>query len=101
MPRATLAIQVLPLRALDALAAVNAAIAVVQASGVRHEVGPMETTLEGENAAELLDVAARAHAAPLSAGAEAVQSNIRLLEQPAGLMSTQAKVAPFRAKVAS
>ena len=51
MPRATLALQVLPLNAPDALAAVDAAIDVIRDSGVSHEVGPMETTIEGDSLA--------------------------------------------------
>ena len=101
MPRATLAIQVLPLEAADALAAVNAAIAVIRESGVAYQVGPMETTLEGEVLQELVGVAVRAHGAALEAGAGAVQSNIRLLERSAGLMSMREKTRPFRAKSSS
>ncbi len=96
MPNATLAIQVLPLGATETIAAVNAAIAVIRESGVTYEVGPLETTLEGDDARELLDVAARAHAAALSAGANAVQSNVRLLERPGRLMTMREKTAPFR-----
>lgn len=96
MAKATLAIQVLPLEARDALAAVNAAIAVIQVGGVKHEVGPMETTLEGDDLEALVAIALRAHRAALQAGAKAVQSNIRMLERPAGLMSMEDKVTPFR-----
>ena len=46
MANATLAIQVLPLECDDPINAVNAAIAVIRDSGVVHEVGGMETTLE-------------------------------------------------------
>ena len=99
MPRATLAIQVLPLEAPDALAAVNAAIGAIRQSGVAYEVGPLETTLEGDGLEELVEVALRAHRAAIEAGAGAVQSNIRLLERPTGLASMREKVARFREEV--
>ncbi len=96
MPRATLAIQVVPLCAGDTRPFVDAAIARIQASGVDYEVGPLETTLEGGDAAELLRIAADAHRAALAQGAAAVQSNIRLLERPAGFVGMRERVAPFR-----
>ncbi len=98
MPRASLAIQVLPLDSADALAAVDAAIDSIQASGVAHDVGPMETTLEGDDPEELMRVCLRAHRAALEAGAEAVQSNIRLIERPAGLMTMGEKTRPHRSR---
>ena len=96
MPRATLALQVLPLNAPDALAAVDAAIAVIRGSGVSHEVGPMETTIEGDSLRELLDVAARAHDAAVTTADGPVQTNIRMIESPVGIASMHDKTAPFR-----
>ena len=96
MPRATLALQVLPLNAPDALAAVDAAIAVIRGSGVEHEVGPMETTIEGDSLPELLDIAARAHRAAVELTGGPVQTNVRMIENPAGLASMHEKTAPFR-----
>ena len=96
MPRATLALQVLPLNAPDALAAVDAAIAVIQDSGVSHEVGPMETTIEGDSLRELLGIAERAHSAAVELAGGSVQTNIRMIESPAGIASMHEKTAPFR-----
>ena len=96
MPRATLALQVLPLNAPDALAAVDAAIAVIRDSGVSHEVGPMETTIEGDSLHELLDVAARAHSAAVTLTGGPVQTNVRMIESPAGIASMHEKTVPFR-----
>ncbi len=98
MPQASLAIQVLPLDSADTLAEVDAAIGAIRASGVSHEVGPMETTLEGDDPEELMRVCLRAHRAALEAGAAAVQSNIRLIERPAGLASMRAKTHPYRGR---
>ena len=96
MPRATLALQVLPLNAPDALAAIDAAIDVIRDSGVSHEVGPMETTIEGDSLAELLDIAARAHDAAVTVTGGPVQTNVRMIENPAGIASMHEKTAPFR-----
>jgi uncharacterized protein YqgV (UPF0045/DUF77 family) len=96
MPKASLAIQVMPLQSDDALKAVNAAIAAIESSGVVYEVGPMETALEGDDVGQLVEVAIAAHSAAL-ASSGAVQSNIRLLERPAGVMTMNEKTTPFRA----
>ena len=96
MPRATLAIQVLPLQREGGLAAVNAAIDVIHRSGVAYEVGPLETVMEGDDARTLAGIALRAHSAALEASASLVQSNIRLLESPDGLLSMNEKTASFR-----
>ena len=98
MVRATLALQVMPLGARDPLAAVDAAIGVIRASGVAFEVGPMETTPEGPSLDDLVAIARRAHRAALAAGAEAVQTNLRMLERPDGLQTMRAKTQPFRAE---
>ncbi len=95
MATATLAIQVLPLQSEDVLAAVDAAIAAIKRAGVRHEVGPMETTLEGDDLNALVEVALGAHRAALESSGS-VQSNIRILSRPSGLMSMEEKVAPHR-----
>ena len=96
MPKASLAIQVMPLQSDDALEAVNAAIAAIRSSGVVHEVGPMETALEGDDLNQLVEAAIAAHRAALATSG-AVQSNIRLLERPAGVMTMTEKTGPFRA----
>ena len=95
MPKASLAIQVMPLQSDEPLEAVNAAIAAIKESGVVHEVGPMETALEGDDLNQLVEVAVAAHRAALATSG-AVQSNIRLLESRAGVMTMGEKTAPFR-----
>lgn len=70
------AVQVLPLVE-DVYAVVDKAIAVIAASGVKYEVGPMETTLEGP-LDQLLEVAKAAHLACLEAGAEKVVTLIKI-----------------------
>jgi len=72
----TVAVQVLPLDP-DAYRIVDRAIEVISQSGVRFEVGPMETTMEGD-LDRLLDVAKAAHRACFDAGAQKVVTIIKI-----------------------
>jgi uncharacterized protein YqgV (UPF0045/DUF77 family) len=56
---------------------VEAAIAVIQDSGLRHEVGALGTTLEGE-ADDVWDTLRAAHEAMLIAGANGGLSHIKI-----------------------
>jgi len=89
------AVQVLPL-AEDVYAVVDKAIAVIAASGVKYEVGPMETTLEGP-LDQLLEVAKAAHLACLEAGAEKIVTLIKIGDGVNGATIDE-KLAKYRAK---
>ena len=65
----------------DVYSVVDKAIEVVQQSGVRYEVGAMETTLEGELDV-LLDIIKRAQQACVDAGAEEVITSIKIHYRP-------------------
>ena len=95
MPRANLAIQVVPLGGADDREAIEAAIRCIRGSGLNYVVGPMETTIEGGSSDELLRVALAAHREAVSTNLKAVQTNIRLLESPAGLDDLRARAAPY------
>ena len=95
MPRANLAIQVVPLGEVDDREAIEAAIRCIRGSGLNYVVGPMETTIEGDTSDELIRVALAAHREAVSTDLKAVQTNIRLLESPSGLDDLRARVAPF------
>lgn len=75
-------VQVLPLTE-DFLPAVDQAIAAIAASGVRYEVGPMETTMEGR-LDHLLDVAREAHLSALRAAGSGVVTLIKIGDRPEG-----------------
>jgi uncharacterized protein YqgV (UPF0045/DUF77 family) len=64
-------------------AAVDAAIAVVAASGLDYLVNPMETTIEGEYDAVMAVIKA-AQAAVLQAGASRLFTYIKIDHDPAG-----------------
>jgi uncharacterized protein (TIGR00106 family) len=87
-------VQVLPLVA-DPYPVVDRAIAAIRASGVAYEVGPLETTLEGEDLDELLEVARAAHRACFAAGAQRVVTIIKIAEALEGT-SIEEKVGKYR-----
>lgn len=64
----------------DRYAHVEAAIAVIAASGLHYEVGPLGTSVEGEPD-EVWSVVRRAHEATLAAGAEGVVSVIKVAQR--------------------
>lgn len=67
----------------DVYAAVDAAIAVVAASGLPYVVSPMETTLEGEYDA-VMAVIKQAQEAVIAAGARSVFTSIKIDYDPHG-----------------
>lgn len=64
----------------DRYAHVHAAIEVIQASGLHHEVGPLGTSIEGP-ADEVWAVLRRVHEATLAAGAGSVVSVVKVAER--------------------
>lgn len=87
------AVQVLPLTE-AAYPIVDRAIAAIAASGVKYEVGPMETTLEGP-LDQLLAAAKAAHLACFEAGAERVVTIIKIGDSVSGT-TIEEKVGPYR-----
>lgn len=76
------AVQVLPLVE-DPYPVVDQAIRIISESGVKFEVGPMETVMEGP-LDQLLEVAKLAHLACFIAGAEKVVTIIKIGDQISG-----------------
>lgn len=72
-------VQVLPLVE-DVYPVVDKAIESIQASGVLYEVGPLETTLEGDDLDQLIEVAKAAHRACFEAGAARVVTIIKIAD---------------------
>ena len=99
MPKGSLAMQVLPINAgakQDVFTAVDKAIAVIAASGVKYEVGPFETTMEGE-IPMLWELAMEAHRAVKDSGISSVITYIKLSESDEP-MSIEEKVSKHRAR---
>lgn len=72
-----LSLQIVPVNTVDAYPIIDAAINVVQKSGLKHEVQPFATLLEGP-LNEVMEVAMRAKDAALEAGGEELVVNIQL-----------------------
>ncbi|MFC2056505.1 MTH1187 family thiamine-binding protein [Chloroflexota bacterium] len=87
-------VQVLPLID-DVYPVVDKAIETIQASGVKYEVGPLETTLEGDDLDKLLEVAKSAHWACFEAGAGKVVTIIKIADALEG-NSIEEKVGKYR-----
>jgi len=87
-------VQVLPLSD-NVYAIVDKAIEVIQASGVKYEVGPMETVLEGDDLDQLLEVAKSAHRACFEAGAGKVVTIIKIADALEGT-SIEGKTGKYR-----
>ena len=87
-------VQVLPLTSEDVYPIVDRAIAVIQESGLRHEVGPLGTTLEGELDA-CMEVAKAAHRACFVDGVERVVTIVKIGEAVGGT-SIDEKVGKYR-----
>ena len=98
MPWGSVAFQVLPMT--DApkgciYEAVDLAIAVVDAAGVKYTVGPMETVMEGEIQA-LLEIIYRAQQAVKQAGISRVATYVKIFNSDERSTSEE-KVAKYRA----
>ncbi len=87
-------VQVLPLVD-DAFPVVDKAIEAIQASGVKYEVGPLETTLEGDDMDQLVEVAKSAHRACFEAGARKVVTIIKIADALEGT-SIEKKIGKYR-----
>jgi uncharacterized protein (TIGR00106 family) len=73
---------------------VDKAIEVVQKSGVKYEVGPMETSMEGE-LNYLLEIVKNAQQACIDAGADRVITMIKIDYSPEGV-TMEEKVGKYR-----
>ena len=67
----------------DLYGCVDAAIQIVQSSGIPYDVSSFETTIEGEYD-QIMDVIKQAQAACFDYGAESVLCNIKIANSPAG-----------------
>lgn len=74
---------------------VEAAIAVIAASGLAYEVGALGTVVQGPPD-EVWAVARRAHEATLAAGATRVSSVIKIVETPGDELTIDGLAGPHR-----
>ena len=96
MADALVSLQVLPRGKTDEeiYALVDKAIEIIRESGVRYEVGPMETTMEGDYD-QLMELVKRAQEAVIAAGSDRVISIVKIDYRPSGI-SIDEKVGKYR-----
>jgi uncharacterized protein YqgV (UPF0045/DUF77 family) len=85
MANALVSIQILPKtpNGEDVIPYVDRAIEVIRQSGVKHLVGPLETTMEGD-LPELLRIVERMNEAMIELGAPNVISQVKIYYNPTG-----------------
>lgn len=94
-PTASIAFQVLPKTTGDGIKIIDAVIAVVKKSGVTYEVGPMETTMEGD-LDTLFDIIREAQDVAIKNGAASVFTNVKIVYNPKGVLTIAQKVTKHR-----
>ncbi|MEX0883023.1 MAG: thiamine-binding protein [Cyclobacteriaceae bacterium] len=96
MHNINLGIQIVPKsNKLDTYKLVDKAIAVISASGVKYEVTPFETVMEGPEGL-LMDIARKAQQAVLDAGADEILVYYRMQIRPSGDVTMDEKVLKHR-----
>ncbi len=68
----------------DSIPFIEQAIAVIQESGIRYEVHPLETTMEG-NLTEIFSIIEKMNERMIEAGCVNVISQVKILYQPSGV----------------
>lgn len=86
MANSLVSIQIIPKleNSRESYAYVDAAIAVIEESGVKYQVNPLETTMEGE-LSTLLNVVQAMNEKMISLGAINVISQVKIVYQPDGI----------------
>jgi len=97
LPTASIAFQIMPKApsGVDTIAIIDKVIAIVKKSGVTYEVGPMETTMEGDLDA-LFAIVRKAQDVAMKAGAVQIFTNVKILYNPKGVMTIEQKVTKHR-----
>ena len=67
----------------------------VQKSGVNYQVGPMETTMEGD-LETLFQIVKKAQYLCIKEGAENVFTNVKIIYNPKGVLTIEQKVKKHR-----
>ncbi|HJV16898.1 MAG TPA: thiamine-binding protein [Bacillales bacterium] len=90
MAHALISIQILPKTkdGEDVIPYVDEAIKVIHNSGVKYEVHPLETTMEGE-LQQLFDVITKMNERMIEIGSKNVISQVKILYQPEGITMDQ------------
>lgn len=88
--KTSIAIQVLPVAPNDdeLIRIVDEVIAFIKSTGLHYHVGPFETTIEGDDYDQLMDIAKECQHVAIRAGAEKVSAYIKVVYNPEGEILT-------------
>lgn len=95
----SIAIQILPKVDTDAEVCriVDDVIAYIQSTGLTYQVGPFETTIEGENYEQLMDVVRECLKVAVRSGAPKVSAYIKAVYCPEGeILSIRQKIGKYQ-----
>jgi len=97
MHNSSISFQVLPKAKSDKkmIEIIDQVIKMIEQSGVNYEVGPMETTMEGD-LDTLFKIVKKAQYLCIKAGAENVFTNVKIIYNPKGVMTIEQKVTKHR-----
>ena len=96
---ASIAIQILPKVETDAeiVRIVDDVIAYIQGTGLTYQVGAFETTIEGENYDELMDIARECLKVAVRSGAPKVSAYIKAVYRPDGdILTIEQKTSKYQ-----
>lgn len=88
--KASIAIQVLPVAPNqdETLRIIDEVIAYIKSSGLHCHVGPFETTIEGEDYDQLMDIVKECQHVAIKAGAKSVSAYVKVAYRPEGELLT-------------
>ena len=88
--KASVAIQVLPVVSNqdELIRVVDEVIAFIKSSGLHCHVGPFETTIEGDDYNQLMDIVKECQHVAIRAGAEKVSAYVKVVYRPEGEILT-------------
>ena len=88
--KASIAIQVLPVaqNQEETLRIIDEVIAYIKSSGLHCHVGPFETTIEGEDYDQLMDIVKECQHVAIKAGAKSVSAYVKVVYRPEGEILT-------------
>ena len=96
---ASIAIQVLPKvdRDQEVCRIVDQVIEYIKSTGLHCEVGPFETTIEGESYDELMDIVKECQHVAVRAGAPKVSAYVKIVYRPDGeILTIDQKIGKYR-----
>ncbi|MDU4890101.1 MAG: thiamine-binding protein [Clostridium sp.] len=96
---ASIAIQVLPeaKNNEELCHIVDQVIAYIASTGLRYEVGPFETTIEGDSYDELMDIVKQCQHVAIAAGAPKVSAYIKVVYRPEGeILTIDQKISKYK-----